>query len=220
MIRQLRHLFGDEHLDLSILTIDPEWTRGYFRTVKQLHVPQLFPKFLYDTVARFDGVIACEGSMFKSKFASALTTMMVGALGLALAEEKLAVGYGGEAGAMDEGLEALVKRYVKGSLIVTRNVDISRYAEFLRYGMEWADDIDSSGDSTMREQLDAAFQAGPAAFAQTADGYRELFLRELLLKSFSGMDLMDFIDRLPYGLSPEVFDAAVTKYLRGRGAIP
>jgi hypothetical protein len=131
MIRQLRHLFGDEHLDLSILTIDPEWTRGYFRTVKQLHVPQLFPKFLFDTVARFDGVIACEGSMFKSKFASALTTMMVGALGLALAEDKLAVGYGGEAGAMDESLEAMVKRYVKGALIVTRNVESQKVLDRL-----------------------------------------------------------------------------------------
>ncbi len=47
------------------------------------------------------GVIACEGSMFKSKFANALTTMMIGSLGLASAENKLSVGYGGEAGHMD-----------------------------------------------------------------------------------------------------------------------
>lgn len=134
MIRQLRHLFGDDHVDLSILTIDPEWTRGYFRTVKQVHVPQLFPKFLFDQVRRYDGVIACEGSMFKSKFASALTTMMVGALGLALAEDKLAVGYGGEAGAMDESLEKMVSRYVKGALIVTRNVESQRVLD--RLGIE------------------------------------------------------------------------------------
>lgn len=131
MIRQLRHLFGDEHLDLSILTIDPQWTKGYFKTVKQVTVPELFPKFLFDEVRRYDGVIACEGSMFKSKFASALTTMMVGALGLALAEDKLAVGYGGEAGSMDESLEALVKRYVKGALIVTRNVESQKVLDRL-----------------------------------------------------------------------------------------
>ena len=35
------------------------------------------------------GVIACEGSMFKSKFANALTTMMIGSLGIAAAENKL-----------------------------------------------------------------------------------------------------------------------------------
>jgi hypothetical protein len=104
--------------------------------------------------------------------------------------------------------------------IVTRNVDISRYAEWARYGMELADDINFLGDSTMRDKLDAAFHAGPAAFAQTAAGYRELFLRELLLKAFSGGDFIDFIGRLPYGLAPEVFDAAVAEYLRERGAIP
>jgi polysaccharide pyruvyl transferase WcaK-like protein len=121
MVRQFRHLFGDDHVDLSICTIDPELTRGYFRTVKQLHIPQIFHKFLYDTVREQHGVIACEGSMFKSKFANALSTMMVGALGLATAEEKIAVGYGGEAGAMDPTLEELVRKHVKRALVITRN---------------------------------------------------------------------------------------------------
>jgi polysaccharide pyruvyl transferase WcaK-like protein len=121
MIRQLRHLFGDEHIDLSVLTIHPENSRGYFRTVKQLHLPQIYPAFLVQTVHEMHGVLACEGSMFKSKFANALSTMMVGALGLALAEGKLAVGYGGEAGTMDPALEALVRRYVRGALVIARN---------------------------------------------------------------------------------------------------
>jgi polysaccharide pyruvyl transferase WcaK-like protein len=121
MLRQFRHLFGDDHVDLSVLTIDPAWTRGYFKTVRQIEVPQVFPKFLFDEVKRHDGVVACEGSMFKSKFANALTTLMVGSLGLALAEDKLAIGYGGEAGAMDPSMEALVRKHVPGSLIIARN---------------------------------------------------------------------------------------------------
>lgn len=121
MIRQFRHLFGDEHLELSILTLDPEKTRGYFRTVRQLHTPKVFPKFIFDVVHEQHGVIACEGSMFKSKFANALATLMVGALGLASAEQKVAVGYGGEAGAMDSHLRALVKRYCQDALVVARN---------------------------------------------------------------------------------------------------
>lgn len=139
MVHQFRHLFGDDHLDLSICTIEPTLTRGYFRTVKQLHIPQIFHKFLYDTVREQHGVIACEGSMFKSKFANALSTMMVGALGLATAEEKIAVGYGGEAGAMDASLEELVKRYLargdderqKNALVITRNVESSAVLERL-----------------------------------------------------------------------------------------
>ncbi|MBX3250291.1 MAG: hypothetical protein KF901_24145 [Myxococcales bacterium] len=121
MIRQFRHLFGDEHVELSIFTIDPELTRGYFRTVRQLHIPKLFPKFLYDTIHEQHAVIACEGSMFKSKFANALSAMMVGSLGLASVEGKIAVGYGGEAGGMDRPLADLVRRYCQDALIIARN---------------------------------------------------------------------------------------------------
>lgn len=121
MIRQFRHLFGDEHVALSIFTLDPELTRGYFRTVRQLELPKLFPKFLFDTIHDQHAVIACEGSMFKSKFANALSTMMVGAIGLASAEGKLAIGYGGEAGKMDESLARLVKKYCQDALIIARN---------------------------------------------------------------------------------------------------
>jgi polysaccharide pyruvyl transferase WcaK-like protein len=135
MIRQFRHLFGDEHLSLSILTIDPGKTRGYFKTVEQIEVPKIFPKFLFDTIRHKHGVIACEGSMFKSKFASALTTMMVGALGLAAAEDKVAVGYGGEAGAMDASLEKLIEKTLAGrAFVLTRNVASSAVLD--RLGVE------------------------------------------------------------------------------------
>jgi polysaccharide pyruvyl transferase WcaK-like protein len=46
---------------------------------------------------------------------------MVGALGCAAAENKLAVGYGGEAGAMDPALERLVRRYCRDALVMCRN---------------------------------------------------------------------------------------------------
>jgi polysaccharide pyruvyl transferase WcaK-like protein len=123
MIRQFRHIFGDEHIELSILTIDPTLSQGYFRTVRQLTLPQIFPKFLFDTVHQQHGVVTCEGSMFKSKFANALSTMMVGALGLASAEGKIAVGYGGEAGNMDPSLEDLVRKYCQDALIIARNAE-------------------------------------------------------------------------------------------------
>lgn len=121
MIRQFRHLLGDEHLRLSILTLDPEKTRGYFPGVRQIHAPTIFPKFLFDVVHQHHGAIACEGSMFKSKFANALTTFMVGALGVACAEQKLAIGYGGEAGAMDKDVEDFVRTYCERALVIARN---------------------------------------------------------------------------------------------------
>lgn len=143
MIRQFRHVFGDEHADLSILTIDPTKTRGYFKTVKQMQVPQVFPKFLFDKIHTQHGAIACEGSMFKSKFASALSTMMVGALGLAAAEEKIAVGYGGEAGAMDAGLEALIEKTLsERAFVLTRNPESSAILD--RLGVPTRDGTDTA----------------------------------------------------------------------------
>ena len=80
MIRQVRHLLGDELADLSILTIDPAQTAGYFRTVKQLHLPRIFPKFVFDSVHQVHGVIACEGSMFKSKYCSSTNSLYIARL--------------------------------------------------------------------------------------------------------------------------------------------
>ena len=48
--------------------------------------------------------------MFKSKFANALATMMIGSLGLAAAENKLSVGYGAEAGHMDPVIRKMCAR--------------------------------------------------------------------------------------------------------------
>ncbi|MEM7152526.1 MAG: polysaccharide pyruvyl transferase family protein [Myxococcota bacterium] len=122
MIRQFRHVVGDDDLELTIMSINKQRTAGYFRTVRQVELPVLFPKFLFDECPKHHGVIACEGSMFKSKFASALSTMMAGSLGMAAAENKLAVGYGAEAGAMSPDLRDFVKRHCANALVQCRNV--------------------------------------------------------------------------------------------------
>jgi polysaccharide pyruvyl transferase WcaK-like protein len=66
-------------------------------------------------------VIVVEGSAFKSKFANALTTMIIGSLGTATAQNKLAVGYGSEAGYMDPSVAKMCGRYCKDALVITRN---------------------------------------------------------------------------------------------------
>ncbi len=121
MIRQFRHMFGDENLSLSVLTLDPGRSKGYFRGARQLTLPSAYPAFLFREVHQHHGVIACEGSMFKSKFANALSTMMAGSLGLAAVEGKVAVGYGGEAGAMDAPLRKFVRDYCRETRIWARN---------------------------------------------------------------------------------------------------
>jgi len=121
MLRQIRHILGSERVDFTAMTFDFERSRGYFESTAQVRLPDIFPPFLSDEVPRHHGVVACEGSMFKSKFANALTTMMIGSLGIAAAQNKLSVGYGGEAGHMDPLLAKMCGRYCKNSLVITRN---------------------------------------------------------------------------------------------------
>jgi polysaccharide pyruvyl transferase WcaK-like protein len=123
MMRQVRRILGPENLALGVMSQDFNFTRGYFGDARQVHLPDVFPPFLHSEVRRNHGVVACEGSMFKSKFANALTTMMIGALGIASAQNKLSVAYGAEAGQMDPVLQKMCSRYCRDSLVITRNVE-------------------------------------------------------------------------------------------------
>ncbi len=121
MLRQIRRILGPENVDLSMMTFNFDRSRGYFDGTAQVRLPDIFPPFLAKEVPKHHGVVACEGSMFKSKFANALATMMIGSLGIAAAENKLSVGYGAEAGHMDPLVAKMCGRYCKNSLVITRN---------------------------------------------------------------------------------------------------
>jgi polysaccharide pyruvyl transferase WcaK-like protein len=123
MLRQVRRILGPENLSLSVMTQNFDYTRGYFGDAHQVHLPDVYPMFLHSEVRKNDGVVACEGSMFKSKFANALTTMMIGALGIATAQNKLSIAYGAEAGHMDSILQKMCRRYCSDSLVITRNIE-------------------------------------------------------------------------------------------------
>ena len=126
MLRQIRRILGPENVDLSMMTFNFDRSRGYFEGTSQVRLPDIFPPFLASEVPKHHGVVACEGSMFKSKFANALATMMIGSLGIAAAENKLSVGYGAEAGHMDPLVAKMCGRYCRNSLVITRNEESRR----------------------------------------------------------------------------------------------
>ena len=121
ILRQVRRVLGDENIDLGVMTQNFDLTRGYFAGTRQVRLPDVFPPFLNREVPQYHGVVACEGSMFKSKFANALATMMIGSLGLASAQNRLSIGYGAEAGYMDPIVEKMCRRYCKDSVVITRS---------------------------------------------------------------------------------------------------
>src|SRR5260221_5985545 len=123
MLRQVRHVLGASNVDFSVMTQDFNRSRGYFESTRQVYLPDVFPPFLFHEVSQNHGVIACEGSMFKSKFANALTTMMIGSLGLASAENKLSLAYGGGDWHLDSLIPDMCGRLGHDSLGLTRNVE-------------------------------------------------------------------------------------------------
>lgn len=123
ILRQVRHVLGAENVDFSVMTQNFDRTKGYFEGSRQVHLPDVYPPFLFREVHANHGVVACEGSMFKSKFANALTTMMIGSLGIASAENKLSVAYGGDAGHMDDLIKQMCARYTSESLVITRSLE-------------------------------------------------------------------------------------------------
>ena len=122
-LRQLRRVLGAENVDFSVMTQNFDRTQGYFEGSRQVHLPDVYPPFLFREVHANHGVVACEGSMFKSKFANALTTMMIGSLGLASAQNKLSVAYAGDAGHMDDLIEWMCARFSRESLVITRSLE-------------------------------------------------------------------------------------------------
>ena len=123
ILRQVRHVLGAENVEFSVMTQNFDRTKGYFEGARQVHLPDVYPPFLFREVHANHGVVACEGSMFKSKFANALTTMMIGSLGIASAENKLSVAYGGDAGHMDDLIKQMCARYTNESLVITRSLE-------------------------------------------------------------------------------------------------
>jgi len=121
MLRQIRHILGAENVACTVMSQNFKFSQEYFEGSKQVHLPDIFPPFLFGEVPKHHGVVACEGSMFKSKFANALTTMMIGSLGIAAVQNKLSVGYGAEAGAMDPLVAKMCASYCRNSLVITRN---------------------------------------------------------------------------------------------------
>lgn len=83
MIRQFRTIFGADALDLRMLVSDAAVSPDLFPEVGIDLIDGYFPTLLAGMEPECHGIVACEGSMFKSTFSTALTAMLAGGIGLA-----------------------------------------------------------------------------------------------------------------------------------------
>lgn len=163
MIRQFEVIFG--HVGFS-----PWLTRmGHVPVdpvLDALQVRQLdgyFPDVMAPWIEESDGVIACEGSMFTSRFSDILSATFAAGLGHAAAVGKLAVAYGAESGSMSPRLESLVRDAVAEGLVLSRSRTTHEHMRSLglrsRLGADTAWTYDPS-DEARRWATDALHAAG------------------------------------------------------------
>ncbi|MCA9028844.1 MAG: polysaccharide pyruvyl transferase family protein [Planctomycetaceae bacterium] len=151
MIRQVSHLLGPDRLDASVFRYEDPRVNYYFGDARKLQPQVLFPRYLNRIVPEHDGVIACEGSTFKSKFTDLLSALMVGAMGLASANDRLSVAYGAEAGDMTPELTEMVTKYCRDSYIITRNQESSDRLKLLGLDSDTGTDTAWSFEPLPRE---------------------------------------------------------------------
>jgi len=132
IVRQLRLLLGVNQVDLNVLATGEHWPCDLMLEVGRRDLGADIAESLANDIASHHGVVACEGSMFKSTFSNALSALMASALGSAAMAGKLSVGYGAEVGRMDATLESFVAENLNGALILCRNQQSLRSAERLR----------------------------------------------------------------------------------------
>jgi len=120
-LRQLRHLLGDDALELSVLTADPARTRTAFPTARQLPWPRPDAASLDAAIHDAHVVLVGQDAHAATARATARAALGVAALGLARAEHKLALGYGAHVDHLPPSLVWLLHRYAQDAPFFARD---------------------------------------------------------------------------------------------------
>ncbi|MHB1567591.1 MAG: polysaccharide pyruvyl transferase family protein [Solirubrobacteraceae bacterium] len=122
LARQLRALLGTDEVELGVLAMQPQVPEQLGEVTVEVMDSQLAPaRFVSETCDRYDGVIACEGSLFTSTFSNDLTVLLSAFMGYAAAQGKLAVAAGAEADAMTSEVALFVQEQCRDVVVFARN---------------------------------------------------------------------------------------------------
>ena len=146
---QIIAALGRDNVEVSVMSLDCESTAPYFEgKVGQVPFSTLFFGALFKACSEHHVIVLCEGFTFKSKFADALTLYSCEAAGVARAQGKPCVAYGGEVGEMTPFLERAVRDLCRDTLFIARSGESFEAARRLglnaRKGTDTAWTFDSS----------------------------------------------------------------------------
>lgn len=122
VIRQLRSLFTDSLVEPTMFALGAVLDHPDLRSAR-VFVPRsdYYPDALAQAVHEYDVVLNVEGSTYTSKFSDSLAALLIGGVGLAAANGRIASAYGVDAGAMSERLSRFAVATAAGVDIVCRS---------------------------------------------------------------------------------------------------
>lgn len=121
IVRQLRVVFAHAGFAPRLVVMESTTLDPVLESLDKIELSTYFPDFIEGQMADVDGVIACEGSMFTSRFSDLLSATFAGAIGYAARQKRLAVGYGAESGKMSERLSDFVRDSCRDGFILARS---------------------------------------------------------------------------------------------------
>lgn len=121
LVRQLRAVLGIDSVEFGVLAMQPKVPGRLGEVHVEMMDGRSPSQFVSETCDRYDGVLACEGSLFTSTFSNDLTALLAAFLGYASAQGKLAIAVGAEADRMTDEVAAFVREQCRDVVIFTRN---------------------------------------------------------------------------------------------------
>ena len=121
--RQLLSLYGEDELQLTVMTMDPDNMKGYFpESVRMLKFSPIYMLDLWKACSEHHAVILCEGSTLTGTFTNALAMFYIEAAGIMKMQGKPSIAYGSEVGPMEPWLEKMARKYCSDTYFIARTV--------------------------------------------------------------------------------------------------
>lgn len=119
--RQLLSLYGEDAVELTVMTMDPDNMKGYFpECVRLLKFSPIYMFDLWKACSEHHAAILCEGSTLTGTFANALAMFYIEAAGIMKMQGKPSIAYGSEVGPMEPWLEKMARKYCADTYFIAR----------------------------------------------------------------------------------------------------
>jgi len=121
MVRQFKKILGEDHVEISIPTMNIDSIRVYYdNTVNLIKISTIYFKDLLDFCSKNQLSVISEGSTLKSQFANALTLYFCEAAGIMKKQNKPCIAYGSEAGRMDNFIRKIASKTCSDTYFIAR----------------------------------------------------------------------------------------------------